>query len=269
MSAAWGQFSRNPVAIVRIFAAAGRALHWAGVPILAICCPAGFAVASLDVVVQPLGLTTWFATAPYPWPEIARALPPVVAAAPVFLLAIAAMPGRHPPVVATLRLALARVPRVAIGGVAASFVVFEFPAALRSFDIGGPSIAIAATVALLLFQLAALGFSYVFLAVLAAEGSGFLRALSRSAQLLRGRWLRMVVVSLLIWILLAASNALALQAASMAISAGRSLWLAFLALSAGASVGIAILLVVFAATYRALCLEKDGPEPQLAAQAFD
>lgn len=269
MRAAESLLNRNPASIAGVFADAVRALRWGGMPIMAMCCPAGVVVSSFHLIVLPLGLTTWFVTAPYPWLEVARALPPAMAAAPVFLLAVAAMPGRHPPVMATLRVALARIPRVALGGVAASFFVFELPTAVRALVGGGPLIEIAATVASLLFQIAALGFSYLILAAMSAEGGGFLRALSRSAQLLRGRWLRMVVVSLLIWILLAASNALALQAASMAIFAGKSLWLAFLALSVGASVGIAILLVAFAAMFRALRLEKDGPEPQLAAQAFD
>lgn len=269
MNTAGRERSGNPAAIARIFADAGRALHWGGMPILAICCPAGAVVSLFNIIVLPIGVMTWFATAQYPWLEIARALPPALAAAPVVLLAIAAMSGRRPPVMATLRVTLARIPRVAIAGVAASFFVFELPTAARALVAGGPSIEIAATVASLLFQLAALGFSYMTLAVMSAEGGGFLRALLRSAQLLRGRWLRMAVISLLVWILLAASNALALQVALAAISASMNLWLAFLAQSAGATIGIAILLVVFAATYRALRLEKDGPDPQFAAQAFD
>jgi hypothetical protein len=118
--------------------------------------------------------------------------------------------------------------------------------------------------AYLIYEIPLLAFNYVFWAVLAAEQVGPFQAIRRTFRLLSGRWLRMCLLTLLLW-LVSVMIIFALQFAT-----GAFVFNSWALLGTGAlSFGIRLFIVVpfAAASYRALIQEKEGLEH--AVRVFD
>jgi hypothetical protein len=122
-------------------------------------------------------------------------------------------------------------------------------------------------VILFFYQVAIFALGYLLVAVMVAESTYPWPAWKKAAHLFGKHWLRVSLITLGLW---AVTYVLEQVGTSIALSfVFGSFWAAATVASAMAGLRIAAVLVIFAAVYYLLRMERDGPMPQDAAAVFD
>ena len=117
------------------------------------------------------------------------------------------------------------------------------------------------------YQTAVFALGYLVVAVMVTELPHPWLALMRATCLFRGHWLQVSLITLGLWALAYAMDQVGTSVALSIVL--ESFWGTAAVASALAGIRIAAVLVVFAAVYYLLRIERDGPLPQDAAEVFD
>jgi len=249
---------------------AGRAFVRRWPSIMVLCLAAGATVSAFGFLafLSPGAIMTKIIAAPWPVLEIARGLVPSIIAGPVIALSLLALTKPSQPKRHAYVLVLRRLPATSIAAMCMSLLISEparFAAgALVSYH---PGVQLAAVVALFFYQIAMFAFGYLMMTVMVVESPDPWHALKRAIRLIHGRWIRVSLIALGLWVLIYAADQFGTSIALSIVL--DSFWWASVIVSVSAAIRIATILVVIAAIYQLLRIERDGPLPQDAAEVFD
>jgi hypothetical protein len=260
--------ARFTIGGVCLLAARAFARRWLSISIL--CLVAGTAVSALGLLalLWPTPVTTNLIVAPWPVLEIARGVVPSIIAGPVIavaLLALAKPSQRSRPAYALI---LRRLPATTIVAILALLLVSE-PGrfAVAALDASDPAIQFGVIAILFFYQAAVFALGHLMVAVMVTESSHPWLALMRATRLFRGHWLQVSLITLGLWALAYVMDQVGTSIALSIVL--ESFWGTAAVASTLAGIRIAAVLVVFAAVYYLLRIERDGPLPQDAAEVFD
>ena len=249
---------------------AGRVFVRRWPSIMVLCLAAGAAVSAFGFLafLSPGAIMTKIIAAPWPVLEITRGLVPSIIAGPVIALSLLALTKPSQPKRHAYVLVLRRLPATSIAAMCMSLLISEparFAAgALVSYH---PGVQLAAIVALFFYQIAMFAFGYLMVTVMVVESPDPWHALKRAIRLIHGRWIRVSLITLGLWVLIYAADQFGTSIALSIVL--DSFWWASVIVSVSAAIRIATILVVIAAIYQLLRIERDGPLPQDAAEVFD
>ena len=249
---------------------AGRAFVRRWPSIMVLCLAAGATVSAFGFLafLSPGAIMTKIIAASWPVLEIARGLVPSIIAGPVIALSLLALTKPSQPKRHAYVLVLRRLPATSIAAMCMSLLISEparFTAgALVSYH---PGVQLAAVVALFFYQIAMFAFGYLMVTVMVVESPDPWHALKRAIRLIHGRWIRVSLIALGLWVLIYAADQFGTSIALSIVL--DSFWWASVIVSVSAAIRIATILVVIAAIYQLLRIERDGPLPQDAAEVFD
>jgi len=249
---------------------AGRAFVRRWPSIMVLCLAAGATVSAFGFLafLSPGAIMTKIIAAPWPVLEITRGLVPSIIAGPVIALSLLALTKPSQPKRHAYVLVLRRLPATSIAAMCMSLLISEparFAAgALVSYH---PGVQLAAIVALFFYQIAMFAFGYLMVTVMVVESPDPWHALKRAIRLIHGRWIRVSLITLGLWVLIYAADQFGTSIALSIVL--DSFWWASVIVSVSAAIRIATILVVIAAIYQLLRIERDGPLPQDAAEVFD
>ena len=205
-----------------------------------------------------------------PWPvlEIARGLVPSIIAGPVIAFSLLALTKPSQPKRYAYVLVLRRLPATSIAAMCMLLLISE-PARFAAGALVShpPGVKLAAVVALFFYQIAMFAFGYLMVTVMVVESPDPWHALKRAIRLIHGRWIRVSLIALGLWVLTYAADQFGTSIALSIVL--DSFWWASVIVSVSAAIRIATVLVVIAAIYQLLRIERDGPLPQDAAAVFD
>lgn len=248
-----------------VFAVAGRAFARQYALILLLCLLAGLATPLIGPLslLDPTALAVWLLAAPWPVHEFVLALAPAIIVGPIVALTLRALANRHASPLEAIR----RLPATTAAALIAQLIAFGPGHLIAPLLATSPFVKLGTIFGLFLYQMAAFAFGFVVVGVVTAETCNPWRAVLRTAQLIRGRWVRVSVVAFGLWTIAYLidnfATAIALRIAF------ESFWWAWIIAAIAASIRLGILFVAFGAIYYLLRSEVDGPSPHDAAQVFD
>lgn len=261
------QAARFTIGGACLLAVQAFARRWLSIMIL--CVVAGAAVSALGLFafLNPTPIATKLIAAPWPVLEIARGLVPSIIAGPVIALALLAL-AEPPPRWSDYALILRRLPATTIAAMLTLILASE-PGkfAVAALDGGQPAIQVVSMVILFFYQVAIFALGYLLVAVMVAETVHPWRAWKQATGLFGRQWLRVSLIVLGLWAVTYVVDQIG-TAITLSFVVD-SFWGAATVASAIAGMRVASVLVVFAAIYYLLRIERDGPKPHDTAAIFD